>query len=66
MRKKTLELTVTATVPKGMTTAHFRRLIKDQIQGGGGIYLSIHDQLVANTNAGMIKPKVSGARVSRP
>lgn len=57
--RKRLSCEVSATVPAGMSAAHFRRLIRDQVHE---IYLSIHDQIVADTSAGAIRPKVSAAR----
>jgi hypothetical protein len=60
MKAKRLELTVSATVPKGMGTAHFRALVRGQL--GQRIYLSIYDQIHADTNAGTIRVAVSGAR----
>lgn len=56
---KRLECTVSATVPRGMNAAHFRALIRGQLTE---IYLSIYDQIHADTNRGSIKPKVSTAR----
>jgi len=63
-KARTLEVTVKARVPKDMTPRHFRQLIKDQLDGGSGIYLSLQDQVEANTNAGKINPTVSAARRS--
>jgi hypothetical protein len=60
-KRKRLEVTVSASVPKGITAAHFRRLIRDNLQR---VYLSFHDQMVADTNVGEIRPRVSAARRS--
>jgi hypothetical protein len=62
MLRKRLSVTVSASVPKGMSARHFRVLIKDALNGGQGIYLSMADQLVADTNVGIIRPTVSAAK----
>lgn len=62
-KRKQLSCEVRAFVPAGMSAAHFRRLIRDGVRE---IYLSIHDQIVADTNTGIIKPKVSAARRITP
>lgn len=59
-KTKRLELTVSATVPKGMSAAHFRALVHGQL--APRLYLSIADQIHADTNAGTIRCTVSGAR----
>lgn len=64
-KSKRIELTVSANCPKGMSAGHFRQLIKDQLGGGSGIYLSIYDQIGADTNRGVIKPRVGAARIVR-
>lgn len=58
---KKLEVTLSATVPDGMTAAHFRRLV---LRASSPIWLSLHDQECAKTRVGKIRVKISGARKS--
>ena len=59
-KAKRVEVIVRATIPPRMSSAHFRRLVKDQLNSP--IYLSIGDQLDAETNRGQIAVTVSAGR----